>query len=183
MKFGLAFQASQTDAHYLKCLKLANRYGFDMFQVYDDLLFKSAWSVLDQIAPHVRDSRMNLTIGPGVTNPFHYHSAIIAAYISYLDQETRGKAFLMIGRGAFHDIVGITIEDPIRAVREAIVIIDNLIHGRKVDFNGKWFSLTAEAQFRWPPPSDWDPKPNSGGRRIPIWIGSGVPRCASLPEA
>src|SRR5881397_2064690 len=102
MKFGLAFQASQTDAHYLKCLKLANRYGFDMFQVYDDLLFKPAWSVLDQIAPHVRDSRMNLTIGPGVTNPFHYHPAIIAAYISYLDQETRGKAFLMIGRGAFH---------------------------------------------------------------------------------
>ena len=180
MKFGLAFQASQTDAHYLKCLKLANRYGFDMFQVYDDLLFKPAWSVLDQIAPHVRDSRMNLTIGPGVTNPFHYHPAIIAAYISYLDQETRGKAFLMIGRGAFHDIVGITIENPIRAVREAIVIIDNLIHGRKVDFNGKWFSLTAEAQFRWTPPSDWDPKPNSGGRRIPIWIGTWGPKMCQL---
>src|SRR5437867_9956770 len=74
---------------------------------------------------------MNLTLCPGVTTPFHYHPAINAAYISYLDQEPRGKAFLMIGRGAFHDIVGITIEDPIRAVREAIVIIDNLIHGRK----------------------------------------------------
>src|SRR5207244_13173335 len=98
MKFCLACQASQTDAHYLKCLKLANRYGFDMFQVYDDLLFKSAWSVLDQIAPHVRDSRMNLTIGPGDTNPFHYHPAIIAAYISYLDQQTTRKQILMLGR-------------------------------------------------------------------------------------
>ena len=121
-----------------------------------------------------------MTIGPGVTNPFHYHPAIIAAYISYLDQETRGKAFLMIGRGAFHDIVGITIENPIRAVREAIVIIDNLIHGRKVDFTGKRFSLTAEAQFRWTPPSDWDPKPNSGGRRIPIWIGTWGPKMCQL---
>ncbi|MDA4128975.1 MAG: LLM class flavin-dependent oxidoreductase [Thaumarchaeota archaeon] len=180
MKFGLAFQASQSNAHYSKCLNLLNRYGFDMFQVYDDLLFRPAWSVLDYIAPRVRDSKTNLTIGPGVTNPFHYHPAIIAAFISDLDQQTKGKTFLMIGRGAFHDLVGLKIENPIRSLREAIIIIYNLIHGRKMNFNGKRFSVTAEAQFRWTPPGDWDSNSNSGAKRIPIWIGTWGPRTCQL---
>jgi 5,10-methylenetetrahydromethanopterin reductase len=179
MKFGLAFQASQSDDHYLKCLKLANRYGFDMFQVYDDLLFRPAWTVLDRIAPHVRNSKTGLTIGPGVTNPFHYHPAIIAAYISYLNQETRGKAFLMIGKGAFHDLVGLSIEHPIRAVREAVIVIDSLIHGRSVDFNGDRFSLTAEAKFRWAPPRGWDSR-SSKAKSIPIWIGTWGPKMCQL---
>jgi len=179
MKFGLAFQASQSDEHYLKCLKLADRYGFDMFQVYDDLLFKPAWTVLDRIAPHVRNSKTDLTIGPGVTNPFHYHPAIIAAFISYLNQETRGKAFLMIGRGAFHDVVGLSIDHPMRAVREAIIVIDSLIRGRSVDFKGDSFSLTAEAKFRWVPPRGWESR-NSRARRVPIWIGTWGPKMCQL---
>ncbi len=180
MKFGLAFQASQSDSHYLKCLKLADWYGFDMFQVYDDLLFKPAWTVLDFIAPYVGKSKTGLTMGPGVTNPFHYHPAVIAAHISYLNQETKGKAFLMIGRGAFHDLVGLKIEHPMHAVREAIIVINNLIHGRKVSFNGDHFSLTAEAKFRWSAPRGWDPDLDSAARRIPIWIGTWGPKMCQL---
>lgn len=180
MKFGLAFQASQPDAHYLKCLNLANRYGFDMFQVYDDLLFKPAWTVLDRIAPRVRSSKTKLTIGPGVTNPFHYHPAIIAAFISYLNQETNGKAFLMIGRGAFHDVVGLSLRHPMRGLREAIIVIDSLIHGESVDFHGEQFSLTSEAKFRWVPPRGWDSNRNSKARRIPIWVGTWGPKTCEL---
>jgi 5,10-methylenetetrahydromethanopterin reductase len=180
LKFGLAFQASQSDAHYLKCLKLANQYGFDMFQVYDDLLFRPAWNVLDQIAPQVRGSNMKLTIGPGVTNPFHYHPAVIAAYISYLDQQTGGKTFLMIGRGAFHDLVGLTVEHPLRAVREAIIVIDNLIHGRNVAFKGERFSLTSEAKFRWTAPDDGPSDSSSQTKNIPIWIGTWGPKMCEL---
>ena len=180
MKFGLAFQASQPDVHYLKCLNLANRYGFDMFQVYDDLLFKPAWTVLDRIALRVRASKTKLTIGPGVTNPFHYHPAIIAAFISHLNQETNGKAFLMIGRGAFHDVVGLSIKRPIHALREAIIVIDSLIHGKSVDFQGEQFSLTSEAKFRWVPPRGWDSGRNSKARRIPIWVGTWGPRTCQL---
>jgi 5,10-methylenetetrahydromethanopterin reductase len=180
MKFGLAFQASQPNEHYLKCLKLANRYGFDMIQVYDDLLFRPAWSVLNHLAPYVRREKTSLTIGPGVTNPFHYHPAIIAALISDLNQTTRGKAFLMIGRGAFHDLVGVKEENPIQSVREAIVIIHNLIHARRVAFDGKRFNIRAEAKFRWTPPVDWDSKANSGAKEIPIWIGTWGPKMCRL---
>jgi 5,10-methylenetetrahydromethanopterin reductase len=151
-----------------------------MFQVYDDLLFRPAWNVLDQIAPYVRDSATKLTIGPGVTNPFHYHPAVIAAYISYLDQQTKGKTFLMIGRGAFHDLVGLEIDNPIRGVREAIIVIHNLIHGRKVDFKGERFSLTSEAEFRWDVPNDRNRESSSDAGRIPIWIGTWGPKMCQL---
>jgi len=151
-----------------------------MFQVYDDLLFKPAWTVLDRIAPHVRNSKTKLTIGPGVTNPFHYHPAIIAAYISYLNQETKGKAFLMIGRGAFHDVVGLSIKRPMRALREAIIVIDSLIQGKSASFNGEQFSLTSEAKFRWTPPKGWDSSRNSKAKRIPIWIGTWGPKTCQI---
>jgi 5,10-methylenetetrahydromethanopterin reductase len=179
MKFGLAFQASQPDEHYLKCLRLAEKYGFDMFQVYDDLLYRPAWSVLDRLAPHVRDSRTKLTIGPGVTNPFHYHPAVIAALTADLNQATNGKAVLMIGRGAFHDLVGLTPENPIESVREAVIIIDSLIHDRREAFKGKRFNLKAEAHFRWTPPDGWDPEASSAGG-IPIWIGTWGPKMCEL---
>jgi len=171
MKFGLAFQASQQDEHYLKCLRLAEKYGFDMFQVYDDLLFRPAWSVLDHLAPYVRDSRANLTIGPGVTNPYHYNPAVIAALIADLHQTTKGKAFLMIGRGAFHDLVGITTERPIQSLREAVTIIHNLTRGKHEAVNGKRFNLKAEAELRWAPPDGWDSGVDSPSQ-IPIWIGT-----------
>ena len=179
MKFGLAFQASQPDEHYLKCLRLAEKHGFDMFQVYDDLLYRPAWSVLDRLAPYVRDSKANLTIGPGVTNPFHYHPAIIAALIADLNQATGGKAVLMIGRGAFHDLVGITPENPIRSLREAVMIIHNLIHDRHEPVNGKRFTIRAEAGFRWTPPDGWDPEADPPGG-IPIWIGTWGPKMCEL---
>lgn len=179
MKFGLAFQASQPDEHYLKCLKLAEKYGFDMFQVYDDLLYRPAWSVLDRLAPYVRDSRTNLTIGPGVTNPFHYNPAVIAALIADLNQATNGRAVLMIGRGAFHDLVGITPEKPIQSLREAIMIIHNLIHNRHEAVNGERFRLKAEAGFRWTPPNSRDTRPD-GLDGVPIWIGTWGPKMCEL---
>jgi hypothetical protein len=40
VKFGLAFQASQPDEHYLKGLRLAEKYGFEMVQVNSD----SCWT-------------------------------------------------------------------------------------------------------------------------------------------
>jgi 5,10-methylenetetrahydromethanopterin reductase len=120
-----------------------------------------------------------MTIGPGVTNPFHYHPAIIAALTADLNQATNGKAVLMIGKGAFHDLIGITPENPIQSLREAIVIISNLIHRRRVAFNGEKFSIKYEAQFRWTPPDGWDDGAPAKSE-IPIWIGTWGPKTCEL---
>jgi 5,10-methylenetetrahydromethanopterin reductase len=148
VRFGLAFQASQPFPHYIKCLKLAQKYGFQMFQVYDDLLFKPAWPILFSVAPYLTRTSKTL-LGAGVVNPFHSHPSIIATNLATLNEETNGRSFLVIGRGAFHELFGIKTVRPITAVKESIDIIQNLLLGRNVDYRGTVFSSTRQAQFRW----------------------------------
>ncbi len=168
-RFGLAFQASQPLDHYVRCAKLAKKYGFDMVQVYDDLLFKPAWPILFAMAPELRGSGIKL--GPGVVNPFHMHPALIAAHVASLNEEMDGDSFLMIGRGAFHDLFEIKTPKPIAATREAIEIIHGLLSGSSVKYDGEIFRAKPEVRFHW----DYI-APN-----LPqIWIGGWGPKMAEL---
>src|SRR5580700_10820164 len=110
-KFGLAFQASQSLEHYVKCAKLAKKYKFDMVQVYDDLLFKPAWPILFAMARELRGT--GISVGPGVVNPYHIHPALIATNLASLNEEMNGDSFLMIGKGAFHDLFDVEASKPI----------------------------------------------------------------------
>lgn len=158
-KFGIAFQASQSLDHYVKCARLAKKYGFDMVQVYDDLLFKPAWPILFSMAPELRNS--GIRIGPGVVNPFHMHPALIATHMACLNEATNGDSFIMIGRGAFHDLFDIKTVTPITATKETIEMIHGLLSGSLMNYNGKIFRAKSEARFRWtydfatPPPQIW----------------------------
>ena len=168
-KFGLAFQASQPFSHYIECARLAKRYGFDMFQVYDDLLFKPAWPVLHAVAPYLSDQ--NISLGPGVVNPYHSHPSLIATNLACLHEETRGRAFLMIGKGAFHDLFGVKPVRPLVAIRESIEIISDILDGRGKDHNGIVFGARSGATLRWKLSTTTPP---------PIWIGTWGPKMCEL---
>jgi 5,10-methylenetetrahydromethanopterin reductase len=139
IRFGLAFKASQPVSHYIKCAKLADKYGFDMFQVYDDLLFKPSWPILFAVASYANNRRSNFTLGPGIANPYHMHPALIVTNTAFLDEESGGRAFLMFGRGAFYELFDIKTQRPITAVKEAIEIMDNLLSGRQVNLQRIFF--------------------------------------------
>jgi 5,10-methylenetetrahydromethanopterin reductase len=165
----LAFQASQSFDHYLRCAKLAKKYAFDMVQVYDDLLFKPAFPVLFAMAPELRGG--GIKAGPGVVNPYHMHPALIASYLGCLNEEMNGDSFIMIGRGAFHEFFGIETPKPLTAVKEAIEIIQGLLSGASLNYEGKIFKVKPEARLRW----DYSaPKPPE------LWIGSFGPKMAKL---
>jgi 5,10-methylenetetrahydromethanopterin reductase len=166
VNFGLAFQASQPLSHYVECTKLAKKYGFDMIQVYDDLMFKPVWPVLLAIAPY----SSNILIGPGVVNPFHSHPAVVATNLACLQEETNDGAFLMIGRGAFHDLFNIKPERPIQAVKEAVEIIYNIVSQNTNDYHGVVFSAKSEARLRW----------KSTSKIPPIWIGTWGPKMCEI---
>ncbi len=168
-RFGLAFQASQSFDHYVKCAKLAKKYGFDMMQVYDDLLFKPSWPILFAMAPELRNTGIKL--GPGVVNPYHMHPALIATHLGCLNEEMNGDSFLMIGKGAFHDLFEIETKSPLTATREAIEIIGNLVSGKSAEFDGKIFRSKSEARFRWNYSCLYPPQ---------LWIGSWGPKMAEL---
>jgi 5,10-methylenetetrahydromethanopterin reductase len=170
IRIGLAFQASQPFSYYVKCAKLAQKFGFEMFQVYDDLMFKPAWPVLFSVAPYL-SSASTMELGPGVVNPFHSHPSLIATNLACLSEETGGRSFIVIGRGAFHEFVGIRPEKPIEAVKETVEIVHDMLSGKWVDHDGRVFKATREARFRWT---------FKKGRRPRIWIGTWGKKLAEM---
>jgi len=132
-----------------------------MVQVYDDLLFKPSWPILFEMAQELRGS--GITIGPGVANPYHIHPALIATHLASLNEEMNGDSFIMIGKGAFHDLFDVETPKPITATKEAIEIIYNLLSGTAADYRGRIFRMKSEATLRWEYTVDILPK---------IWIGS-----------
>jgi 5,10-methylenetetrahydromethanopterin reductase len=140
-----------------------------MVQVYDDLLFKPAWPILFAMVPELRNS--GIKAGPGVVNPYHMHPSLIATHLASLNEEMAGHAFLMIGRGAFHEIFGIETPKPITTTREAIEIIDHLLSGTHEEYPGKIFRASTEAGLRWRYSATHSPE---------YWIGSWGPKMAGL---
>ena len=140
-----------------------------MLQVYDDLLFKPAWPILFAMARELRGS--GITVGPGVVNPYHIHPALIATHLASLNEEMGGDSFLMIGKGAFHDLFELETAKPITATKEAIEIIYNLLSGSPTNYSGKIFRMKSEAAFRWEYSAANIPK---------IWIGSWGPKMCEL---
>ncbi len=155
-------------------MALARKYGFDMLQVYDDLMFKPAWSVLFTISLQMTPGD-RFTIGPGVVNPYHMHPALIATNLACLSEETSGRAFLMIGRGAFHDLVCLTPERPLAGIRDCVEIVGNILSGGREDYNGKVFRARAGVQLRWKAERGLTPR-----AQPPIWIGSWGARTCEL---
>jgi len=150
-------------------LRLIRKYGFDMLQVYDDLIFKPAWPVLFALAPLVRETKTLL--GPGVVNPYNCHPSLIASNLSCLHEESGGRAFAMVGRGAFLDLVGIKQVRPITTVREAIEVIHKIISCDTGEYEGEVFKIREGAYLQWRPTTHSIP---------PIWIGTWGPRTARL---
>ena len=140
-----------------------------MIQVYDDLMFKPAWPILFAIS-RVMSRSARFSIGPGVVNPYHSHPSLIATNLASLNEESNGRAFLMLGKGAFHDLFRIKAEKPLTAIREAVEIIDGIVSSEPPELRGNVFSCKREAGLRWEVRHDV-PRPR-------IWIGTwGLKTC------
>lgn len=149
---------------YIALARLADEYGFHTFSIFDDLMFKPAWPILFAVAPHTQ----RMQIGPSVCNPYLVHPTILAGNAALLDEQTGGRAYLGIGRGAFLDFVGVEPSHPLTAVREAVALIRRLWSADRTPFEGKLFHATADAFLQWTPPR----------RAIPIMVGTwGMQMC------
>ena len=166
MKLGIEFVPYKASEHMVSLAKLAEREGFDQIWVCDHYHNRYVHSVLAQLA--VATKRVKL--GPGVTNPFLIHPAVTAAAIATLDEISKGRAVLGISSGDpfFLSTIGIKPKRPVAAVREAILIIRELLAGKRVDFSGEFFECRGAAiRFK-------------AADRIPIYIGGRGARMLEL---
>jgi 5,10-methylenetetrahydromethanopterin reductase len=144
----------------------AEHAGCHTVWVNDDRLQKDVFTVLAAIAQATHDLRL----GPGVTNPYSRHPALLATAIATLDELSGGRAVLGLGAGGTnHRALGVTRRAPATGLREATAIVRGLLAGERVTVDGKVMHA-CEAQLDFVPR-----RPD-----VPIYIGSRGPKVLEM---
>ncbi len=100
-------------------------------------------------------------IGGAVAEAFAVHPVITAQTLATLDELARGRATLALGAGGSgFQMMGVTRQHSAVALREAVVVMQRLLAGEEVTFEGKVVQARqAKLQFR----PDY---------RTPLWIAT-----------
>ena len=167
--FGVAFPAHGPLDRLVAGAREAEELGYRNVWVTDDRLQKDVFVTLAAMAVATAE----VQLGPGVTNPFSRHPALIATGIATLDELSGGRAVLGLGAGGTnHRALGVTREAPVQALAEAVEVIRGLMAGREVTLHGR--VVQAEAASL-----DFTPVRSS----IPIFLGARGPRMLELAGA
>lgn len=130
--------------------------GFDRLGVSDVLFWPDCFVLQALIA----EATNRIHIGSMVTNPYTRHPAVLAGMLATLQDASRGRMFLGIGVGAGLEDLDIDYPRPVRAIREAVVVIRSLLAGEPVDHAGTMFPVRGASMIRCP------------SKEVPISIGT-----------
>lgn len=166
MRFGVALPPSGPISELTSLASSIERLGCDWLWINEDRLQKDSFTVLAALA----NSTESIRIGPGVTNPFTRHPALIASAIATLDELSGARAVLGLGAGGTnHGMLGLERRAPASALRDAVTVIRRLIAGDSVTVEGGTVR-TRDAELEFDPVRD----------RIPLYIGARGPRILEL---
>jgi 5,10-methylenetetrahydromethanopterin reductase len=166
MRVGVALPLEAPAAELLELAAEAERLGYDAVWCNDDRLQHDVVAMLAAMAQRTR----RVLIGPGVTNSYSRHAALIATAIATLDELSNGRARLGLGAGGTnHRALGIRREAPAAALREAVAVVRGLLAGERVTVDGRVVHAH-EARL--------DFAPSRGD--IPVFIGARGPKVLEL---
>lgn len=123
----------------IEIAKMCEEAGFNTLFVADEspsTPFRDPYVVMAGIAAATK----KIKIGPGISNPYTRHPAMIANAIATLDEIAPGRIILGIGAGGSMPIRPIGLWPrikPVAAVRECIDVCRKLLAGETVDYEGK----------------------------------------------
>jgi alkanesulfonate monooxygenase SsuD/methylene tetrahydromethanopterin reductase-like flavin-dependent oxidoreductase (luciferase family) len=158
-----------TFAETVTFAQLAERVGLDSIWVYDHLIFRfppepdeglhEAWTILSALAPVVP----RVELGALVMCTSFRNAGLMAKMAATLDTISGGRLILGMGAG-WHEpeytSFGYPFDHLVGRFEEDIEVIDRLLRGETVDFEGRW-SRYAGAQLL-PPPA----------RKTPVLVAS-----------
>jgi 5,10-methylenetetrahydromethanopterin reductase len=166
MRFGVALPPSGRLTELASLAASIERLGCDWLWINEDRLQKDSFSVLAALA----NSTTSIRLGPGVTNPFTRHPALIASAVATLDELSGGRAVLGLGAGGTnHRMLGLERRAPASALRDAVTVIRSLIAGDTVTVEGDT-ARVRDAELDFEPVRD----------RIPLYIGARGPKILEL---
>lgn len=107
--------------------------GFDGIWYADERFFHEPYVGLAVIA----GATTNVFLGPGVTDPRTRHPGLTAAAMNSINELSQGRAVLGLaaGKSGFHNL-GLTTDRSAQAIREATIVIRQLLAGEEVTLHG-----------------------------------------------
>jgi 5,10-methylenetetrahydromethanopterin reductase len=166
VEYGLGLPPVAPVGELVELAAEAERLGYGWLWVNDERLERDPFTVLAAMAQ--RTARIRL--GPGVTNPYSRHPALVAAAMATLDELSGGRAVLGLGAGGTnHRALAVERAAPVAALREAVELIRALWAGATVTVEGR-VVRAHEAQLDFPAPRP----------RLPVYIGARGPRVLEL---
>ncbi|MGB3602344.1 MAG: LLM class F420-dependent oxidoreductase [Gordonia sp. (in: high G+C Gram-positive bacteria)] len=175
-RFGAGGEGNKDEGGARKFVKLAQtaeEYGYDTFAIPDHLGNQvgplAALGALSQATSTIRLATSVLANG-------FRHPALLAKEATTIDVLSKGRLELGIGAGWMKeefDKAGIEFGTPgerIRKLDEALTILDQLMRGQTVDFDGEFYTIKG---------LEGSPRPRQGPRP-PIAVGGGGPKMLAL---
>lgn len=136
---GLLLWSDLPSKEFLRLASLAEDSGYSELW-YTDIRFDiDAYMNLALAAKQTS----RILLGPGVSDPYSRHPAMIATAMATLDEMSNGRAQVGLGSGAGDGLakMGLTQEKPVRGVREAIEIMRLVFKGEPATYEGELFQV------------------------------------------
>lgn len=166
--YGLGLPPTAPTGDLVALAAEAERLGYRWMWVNDERLERDPFTVLAAMAA----GTTRLRLGPGVTNPYSRHPALIATAMATLDELSGGRAVLGLGAGGTnHAALGIRREAPATAIREAVELIRALWSGATASVEGRVVTAR-DARLDFPARAD-----------LPIYVGARGPKMLELAGA
>jgi len=169
LEYGVGLPPAAPVGELLELADEVERLGYDYLWINDERLERDPFTLLAAVAQ--RTNRVRL--GPGVTNPYSRHPALVATAMSTLDELSGGRAVLGLGAGGTnHRALGVERIAPVTALRDAVALLRGLWAGSTVTVEGTVVRAN-KAKLDFVPERP----------RIPIYIGARGPRVLELAGA
>lgn len=166
MKFGLEFVPRDLYWKTMYYAIQAEKGGFDYLWVTDHFTNRNVYISLAIILTYTE----RIIVGTGVTNPYLINPVVTAGSIVTLNEVAPGRVICGIGPGDKTTLeqAGIQFDKPLKAVKEAVEIIQAISRGEQVNFEGEIFKIPGgRLNFRTRNP-------------IPIYVGAQGPKMLTL---
>jgi 5,10-methylenetetrahydromethanopterin reductase len=128
---GIEFVPNMRVSDVVSLASIAEKNGFDYVWITDHYNNRNVYATLTAIALQTE----KIFLGPGITNTYLLHPAWTASAIATLAEISGGRAVLGIGPGDLvtFEKLGISVEKPLRRIRESVSLIRSLLGGKKAD--------------------------------------------------
>lgn len=161
MEFGVLFPANDLSV-VAERARVAEEVGFDLVAIPDSQsLFRDVYVALTLAA----QATSRVRLGPMVSNVVTRHLAVTVSAIASVDEVSGGRAVLGLGTGDSAVLNAGGRPSSVRAMRDAVQELHELLHGRTVEAEGH------SRHVRWV------------RRPVPVWLAAEGPRMLALTAA